>query len=229
MRNVDSAVLAALAQRVLIARSFISIEAKEFETGAPAIARFWNDIGNVIAPVVDPETLEPVEHTFVGSGSLIRVDPIPLVADLTVRKVTATLNQTNDIINDYVRGYDLKGAKVQIHRGLFSPANRGIVTAAEIRFVGEIDEVTINTPAVGQPGSISVTMVSTTRELTRTNSAKRSDEDQQQRAPGDRFFKYAGVAGEWEIFWGQASGKAPSITVGSGNPAADWARLHGLR
>jgi hypothetical protein len=217
MRNVDSAVLAALAQRVLIARSFISIEAKEFETGAPAIARFWNDIGNVIAPVVDPETLEPVEHTFVGSGSL------------TVRKVTATLNQTNDIINDYVRGYDLKGAKVQIHRGLFSPANRGIVTAAEIRFVGEIDEVTINTPAVGQPGSISVTMVSTTRELTRTNSAKRSDEDQQQRAPGDRFFKYAGVAGEWEIFWGQASGKAPSITVGSGNPAADWARLHGLR
>lgn len=210
MRTVNASVLAALAQRQLIARDFIWITARNFGTGLYESVGFWSDIGAVSALVMAAATLTPVARDYTGSGTMIQIDDVPLTSDLTVRTIGASLNGINTAVNNYVRGYDLKGAPVEIHRGLFDPVNRNLVGVAELRFVGFVDEVVFVTPPEGGSGSINVKIVSHTRELTRASGEKRSDESQQRRAAGDRFYKDTGTVGEWEIFWGQASGKVPS-------------------
>jgi hypothetical protein len=68
------------------------------------------------------------------------------------------------------------------------------------------------TPKVGEEGSIELSCVSDTRELTRVNPLKRSDEMQKRRVIGgvpDRFRRYSDVAGGWlqNIHWGEVKGK----------------------
>jgi hypothetical protein len=53
-----------------------------------------------------------------------------------------------------------------------------------------------------------------TRELTRTNPAKRSDETQRLRS-GDRFRRYSGTAYQWPIWWGEAKAKPAGSKSGS--------------
>lgn len=229
MRTVQANVLTAIAKRELVARDFITITARNFSTGLPEVANFWSDIGPINASVIDAVTLAPVVRTYVGSGTMFAIGDIPLTSDLTIRSINAALNHVNDAVNNFARGYDLKGAPVEIHRGLFDPINRNLVAAAELRFVGFVDDVNFVTPPEGGDGQIKVKLVAHTRELSRANAEKRSDESQQRRSAGDRFFQHASVVPEWDQFWGQASGRIPTVTVGSGNPAADAARRLGLR
>jgi hypothetical protein len=53
---------------------------------------------------------------------------------------------------------------------------------------------------------LKIEVVSVTRELTRTNPAKRSDETQRLRS-GDRLHRYSGTAHQWPIWWGEAKAK----------------------
>jgi hypothetical protein len=206
-RSISAANQAALESRALVARDFLWLEVRNRDTGATATDGMWSDYGTVDAAVTDPDTGLSDTRTFSGAGGLIKISDIPLVNNLTVQNVTISLNQILDRVNDLLRGYDPKQGRVEIYRGLFDPATRRMVAAAECRFVGFIDEIEINTPKEGDEGGVTITCVSHTQELTRSNPDTRSDASQRLRSSTDNFFQDAAVVGDWDFFWGKKSGK----------------------
>lgn len=210
MRNISPANLAALHARRLVARDFLWIVARNRSTGAPVTDGMWSDVGNVSAAVIHPDTGLLVTRDWYGSGTLVAIDDIPLVSNLTVQNVNIRLSQVDDRVEQLVRDYDCKQARVEIYRGLFDPDSRQMVAPAECRFVGFVDTIEIKTPSEDEEGGVTLTCASHTLEMTRGNPDTRSDATQRLRNATDTFFQDSGTAGEWEIFWGSQKGKVPT-------------------
>jgi len=220
MRSLSANTEAALGARSLVVRDFMTITARDRDTGAPVTEGYWSDVGSINAPVIDPETGLTSYRDFFGSGTLIALDAIPLVSNLSVQAVKAKFSQIDDRIEELVRLYDVRQGRVEIFRGLFDTASRNIVDPATPRFVGFVDDLEIETPSEGDVGEVVLTFVSHTQELTKSNPDMRSHESQRARSAGDNFFRHAGVVGDWEFFWGKKSGtistETSSRTTGSG-------------
>ena len=217
MRAIDSAELTAIAARTVVARDFLWVTAKDRTTGADASYGFWNDVRTVAASVVDGRTGSTESRTFIGVGMALVIGSIPLTSDITIRNVDIELPQIDDFTQLLVRGYDVRGAPMQIYRGYRDPDTRALVAAAKPRFVGYVDGAPIVTPKEGGEGSITLHCVSTTRELTRISSESRSRESQLARAAGDLFYADTGVVGDWDIAWGAKRGvTAGGKTQGAG-------------
>ena len=79
------------------------------------------------------------------------------------------------------------------------------------RMVGESIMLMEREEIAGPDGQsqLRIEVVSVTRELTRTNPGKRSDETQRLRS-GDRFRRYTSTAQHWPIWWGEAKAKPAS-------------------
>lgn len=210
MRSISTANQEALAARVLVARDFLWVVARNRSTGAPEKVGFWSDVGNVSAEVRSPDSGQVETRSFYGSGTLISISDIPLIANLTVQTVTIDLSQIDELVEQAVRLYDLRQARVEVYRGMFNPNTRQMVAPAECRFAGFVDGAPIETPEEGGEGSVRLECRSHTQEMTRANPDTRSHESQILRAPGDDFFADAGTVGEWELFWGRKTGKLAS-------------------
>ncbi len=200
----------ALQARELVARDFLWLVVRDRETGLPVTDGLWSDVGNITADVIDPDTGLADERNWYGSGTLVAIDDIPMVANLTVRNVNIRLSQIDDHINTLVRFYDAKQARVEIYRGLFDPDSREMVAPAECRFVGFVDQIEIQTPSENEEGSTTLICASHTQEMTRGNPDTRSDATQKLRGSTDNFFQDAGTTGSWELFWGSEKGVVPT-------------------
>lgn len=206
MKAYDQATLTALQNREAIAPfNLFWIEARNRDSGGIETVGFWNGWDTADVTVINPETNLPSVRTYHGAGTLLNIPPIPQESDLAIRSIRVLLSQISAATQLVVRGYDVRHAPVQIHRGFFDVDTMLPVAPARARFIGWVNNMKINTPAVGGSGSIELTCVSHTRQLTKTNPLRRSDE-QQQRRQGDRFRRHTDVAGEWlqNIFWGEA-------------------------
>lgn len=210
MRNISTENLAALQARQLVARDFLWLVVRDRATGAPVTDGLWSDVGNVSAQVINPDTGLVDTRNWYGSGTLVAIDDIPLVSNLSVQNVSIRLSQIDDRIADLIRLYDAKQARVEIYRGLFDPDSRQMVAPAECRFVGFVDQIEINTPSENSEGSVTLSCASHTQEMTRSNPDTRSDASQRLRLANDGFYADAATAGEWEIFWGSQKGKVPT-------------------
>src|SRR5690606_4596515 len=158
---------------------------------------------NVTAFVLDPDTFLPVSRSYYGAGGLISIDDIPSVSVLQVQDVHIRMSQLDEMVENAIRLYDIKQARVEIHRGLFDPVSHNLVAPAIIRFVGFVNLVEVHTPSENEDGYVDVTCVSHTQELVRSNPSTRGHEDQLQRASGDNFFIDAAVVPEWDLEWGE--------------------------
>lgn len=210
MRNISAENLAALEARQLVARDFLWIVARRRDTGAPVTEGLWSDVGDVTASVIHPDTGMATERIWRGSGPLVTMNDIPLVANLAVQTVTIRLSQILDRVNQLVRDYDCQQARVEVYRGLFSPVTRQMVAPAECRFVGFVDKIEIKTPSENEEGGVDLICASHTQEMTRSNPDTRSHESQLRRYATDTFYKDTATVGEWELFWGSVKGKVPS-------------------
>jgi hypothetical protein len=210
MRNISAENLAALEARELVARDFIWFVVRDRTTGAPVTDGVWSDVGNIAAAVVHPDTGIPVTRDWYGSGTLVGVDDIPLVANLSAQNITIRMSQVSEHVQTLVRQYDCKQGRVEIYRGLFDPDTRQMVAAAECRFVGVIDQIVIKTPSENEVGSVTMTCASHTQEMTRSNPATRSHATQILRQAGDMFYQDADTVTEWEFFWGSEKGVVPT-------------------
>jgi hypothetical protein len=206
-RSISAANQAALEKRALVARDFLWLVVRDRSNGATVFDGMWSDIGTVTADVVNPDTGLVETRTWVGAGMLVQISDIPLVSNLTIQTVTVQLSQVSDHVNDLIRGYDPKQGRVEIFRGLFDPNTRQMVAPAECRFVGFIDQVDITTPAENEAGGVSLSCVSHTQEMTRSNPDTRSDASQRLRSATDNFFQDVAVVADWEHFWGSVTGK----------------------
>jgi len=210
VRQISPENLAALQARQLVARDFLWLVVRARSTGAQVTDGLWSDVGNVSADVIDPDTGLVDTRDWYGSGTLVAIDDIPMVSNLSVQNVSIRLSQIDDRINDLVRLYDAKQGRVEIYRGLFDPNSRQMVAPAECRFVGFIDQIEITTPSENEEGSVTLVCASHTQEMTRGNPDTRSDATQKLRSPTDNFFQDTSTAGEWEVFWGSEKGKVPT-------------------
>lgn len=207
MRSVDSATAAAIQSRAgHIPRIFVWIKAKNRDTGELEEGGFWSGDDYVGVSVVQAETGLTVDRTYGPASSLLVVDPIPAISDLTVRTVQVQLRSIGEDVRQLILGYDVRFAPIEIHRGLLSLDTHLLVAPPVPIFDGQVNGAPINTPAAGGEGGIKLAVVSHSRVLTRANAAKKSDESQQLRS-SDRFRRYTDVAPQWDYFWGEA--KAP--------------------
>lgn len=207
MKDFEEEEIAAYEGRIVIPRRLVYLWARDRTTGDLHELGFSNVTGNVTLPVRDGLTQEIVERNFTSRGALVSIGDIAMTGDISVRSVDVTLSQLNEDVTNAFRGYDLRNAEVQIYRALFDVANpREIVKPARCRFAGFINTSPLVTPAEGGMASLTLNCVDCTRELTNTNSDLRSDESQQRRAAGDRFFQYAPATGQVKVFWGQNKG-----------------------
>lgn len=206
MRSISTENQAALSERALVARDFLWFVARDRVTGDPVTVGFWSDIESVSAFVLDPDTLLPVNRNYYGAGGLITIDDIPAVSIVQVQDVHIRMSQLDEMVAQAIRLYDIKQARVEIHRGLFDPVSRNLVAPAIVRFVGFVNLVEVHTPSENEDGSVDITCVSHTQELMRSNPATRSHEDQKLRATGDTFFVDAAVVPGWDLDWGAVKG-----------------------
>jgi hypothetical protein len=140
-----------------------------------------------------------------------------------VRTLNVKFSGLNPQIVELVRGYDLKTQPVQIYRPLFNPVTRFIVGPPKCRFAGFVDGAPIVTPTEAEDttdSSITLALVSHTRDLTRSNSDVASDQSQRARSATDNFLQDVGVVGSWEMFWGENKGIVTTAAASS-NP---WLR-----
>ena len=210
MRNISAENLAALEARQLVARDFLWFVARDRATGAAVTDGMWSDVGNISASVIHPDTGLPITRDWYGSGTLVQIDDIPLVANLSVQNVNIRLSQVSDHVQTLVRLYDCRQARVEIFRGLFDPDSRILVSPAECRFVGFVDKITITTPSENDEGSVTMVCASHTQEMTRSNPSTRSHATQLLRDPNDSFYLDAASVQEWEFFWGSEKGVVPT-------------------
>ena len=214
MRNVDAASIAALQNPDgLIVADLVTVRAKTF-AGAEAVFGFWSDSGDVSIAVVTPEGGEETRN-YIGGGALLEVGEVPLTQALDVRQLPIALSQIDPAAQNLARGHELRAAPVEIHRALFDIETRLAVAPAHLHFIGEVDRVAIDTPAIGDDGAIRLFCVSDTRQLTRVNHARRGEAHSLSRF-GDRFLTYAGQVSEWEIWWGEEGSRRPGAGSAGG-------------
>ena len=171
---------------------------------------FWSEHDTVTATVPNPWTGSSQSYPFVGAGAILTVGETPRTSDLSIRRKSITLSAVHETVLDMWTAHDMRLAQVAVYQGLFDPDTRNLVSAM-LEFVGELNGAPKEVPAAGGEGGIRFDFVSDTRQLTRTNPAKRSDAHQRTRQ-NDGFHKYIGVAGDWNIPWGQASDS--NLTMG---------------
>lgn len=215
MRIIPVSTQALLEAQTLVTRDFMRITARVRATGVPIAQGFWSDVGPVNAQVIDAETGAITSYDFEGAGALIAIDPIPMVSNLTVQTVDVQFSQLDERINELMRTYDLRQAKIEIYRGEFDPATMVMVEPAVARFVGFVDGAPVETGAENSEGSVKLTCVSSAQELTRGNPDTRSHESQIVRAPGDDFLQDVTAVADLVIFWGSGG------TVREATPAPD--------
>ncbi|KQV31152.1 hypothetical protein [Rhizobium sp. Root1204] len=211
VRAVDATTSAYVqARKGVIPRNFVWISAKNRETGAVESAGFWNGLDTVDVTVISGTTGEEVTRTYTAWGSLLKIDPIQRSPEITIRTIKLTLSQISPAVQQLFRGYDTRLAPIEIHRGFLDLDSHLIIAPPVIRFIGWINKAPIMTPIVKGEGSVTVDVVSHSRMLTRTNTAKRSDESQKLRS-GDRFRRYSSVADQWDFWWGEKRGKIDAV------------------
>lgn len=210
MRTISPANQELLSKRAVMARDFIWFQVRNRNTNAPVSEGIWSGLGNVEAMVREPDLQIVTTRAFTGTGTLVAVDDIPMVSNLTVQTVTIDASQVSGDIERIVRDYDCQQGRVEIYRGLFDTSTGKQIDAAECRFVGFIDEIEIDTPSENSAGAVKFQCVSHVQEVTRASAETRSTAYQHLRLAGDDFFKDAETAPEWELFWGSEKGVVPT-------------------
>jgi hypothetical protein len=198
----DEPTIAALESGNLVLRDLLWVAGQTL-AGAAATFGLWTGESNVTVNVVNLAG-STVSRSYVG-GTLVEVPAIVDTIGLGARSVEFGLNHLHATVANMVRGNNIRLARVEMHRAIFSPLTGELVSTPFLRFAGRVDGAPIETPAVGGEGRVTLRAVAHTIDLTRTNTALKSDE-QQRRRSGDRFRRYSDTAGEYQVFWGQARG-----------------------
>lgn len=201
----DAATIAQLETGQLVLRDFLTIFGKNGVT--PVEINFWTGEDNVTASVVSAQDGSTDARDYVGGGTLLDVPPIIDAIGLDARSIDFGLSQIHSDVQDMVRAYNVRVAKVEFQRGLFSTSTWELVSTPFPRFLGRVDGASVDTPEVGGEGAIRLTAASSNIDMTKTSPALKSDETQRLRSD-DRFRRHSDTAGQIEVFWGQTKGAA---------------------
>ena len=203
--SYDVDTVTALASGAIVMRDLLTVQGKTLG-GSAATFAYWTGEDNVAVNVVPAGAETPVSRNFVGGATLLDVPQIVDAIGLEARGVTFGLDHISTVAGspmDAVYGNNVRVARVELHRALFDPATWNLVSTPHILFAGRVDGAAVDDAAAGGEGGLSLEAISSAIDLTRTNPAMESDE-QQRRRSGDRFRRYGDTAGQVQTWWGQA-------------------------
>jgi len=205
MKNADAQTVALLqgADTRGLIEADVSIWNVRTYAGEARTFAFWTEHDTETGTFVSPWTGTSISLPMVGGGAVLDVGETPRTSDLSIRRKSLTMSAIHQGVLDMWTGHDMRLAQVAVFQALFDPDTRNQVSML-LEFVGELNGAPKQVPAAGGEGGIKFDLVSDTRQLTRSNPAKRSDAHQRTRG-NDGFHKYIGVAGDWIIPWGQSA------------------------
>ncbi|AXQ93402.1 hypothetical protein LV780_05970 [Cereibacter azotoformans] len=210
MRDLGTAVATLLATRAGIrARLLVWIAARNRATGTTETLGLWNGEDHAVL------TIEGAARTYYGAGGLLAIEPVVTQVGVHVRTHRVSLSPAAPEVLQAIMGYDVRLAPVEIHRGLFDAAGAPVSPPHRV-FKGTVDGVELPTPAAGSEGTVSLTLASTARALTRALPTRYSDASMQLRS-GDRMFRYADVSGSVPVYWGEKKAGAARSFPGFGS------------
>lgn len=214
MTVYDSTTLAALASGAHARRPMVTIRGKD-SGGSPKTFGFWAGLGNITRTVTSAIDGSSESRSYIGDGALVSIDSVIYSLGLEVRDIQCVLSQVHASVQDMLRGNDIRHAQVELHVGVLDSATGAFVANPLPYWLGYVDGAPLETPADGNEGSLTLKMVSAAVDLTRTNTAKKSDAQQQLRS-GDRFRRFSDTAGKFLIWWGTIkAGAQPTPAVRS--------------
>jgi len=205
MKTLAPEVQAALEAGRLVSAQLVWFTVRVRADGSLHSEGYWDDVGTVDFQIIGARTGIVQTRTYVGSGTLIEIDPIPRTANLQIQRPQMRLSGVVDRVQDIFREFEARQARVETHRALFNPETRAQVAPAEPEFAGFVDQIDVTTPAENDEGGVVVDLVSHLQEITRTSAATRSGADQESRSAGDSFYDDTTVAGRIDLAWGQES------------------------
>jgi hypothetical protein len=205
VKSLDMATQDAIRDRSrVIYRDFVLFTVKDGE-GDPVNFGFTTYGEDVTLNIEDGLTGETVSRTYLGDGAPLQdIEPIPQRIGLEIINIRVTLNPIHAGVQSMFRGHDCRNAPVQVHRIYLDDDTMLPVANPKCRFLGFVNTAPENRGGAGGTSRLDFGLVSRVRELTRTNPAKRSDEQQRLRS-GDRFRRYNGVTRP--VFWGEAQAR----------------------
>lgn len=198
MRSFSPVTAAYFAARgPILAHALMWVTARNRSTGAEETIGFWTGVDHQVF------TIGAEARTYYAAGNMLSVDPLKWRTGLQVRTQRVTLSQVAPEVQELIRGYDPRHAKIELHRALFDPLSESLVDTPHLLLRGFIDKVTLTTPAKGGSGDVTVEIASAARALTRPLNRYRSDASLTARAPSDTFRKYASTTDKIEVPWGK--------------------------
>lgn len=184
--------------RGIVPRDFVTIRARNRDTGEIEQIGLWNGAISVSAPVIRPDTGEADERVFQGLAGLMQVPAIPMTMKFEVRSIKLVFSNLSPAVINAALVYNAKSRPIQIHRGLLNPDSMNLVDPATCRFDGYVNRVQIKRAKSGNDGSIWIECQSHARQLSMGSPEKFSNE----------FFKGRGSEQPFlnivpKIVWGQ--------------------------
>lgn len=166
-------------------------------------------------------------HDWLGAGDLGAIDSIGESSDGSATGIKVTLYKVPSEFRDDIAQQAERGATFEVYLGALDPTYSTVV-ATKLLWKGRVDQYKITDGG----SSLSVEVAGESRAIDqRRPSIKRfTDEYQQRKHPGDRFFEYVPQMTEVSILWaaaGQAS--AGAVTVGGGSGYGHGPNNSGLR
>lgn len=202
MRATAAAVQSRRASRSgITSHALIWIQAKNRNTQATESLGLWTG----------PDHQQFMGRTYYGAGNVLEMGAIQTEIGLSVRRLRIGLSAVSGEVEMMLRGYEPKGAPVEVHRAEFDDGGVLLATPERI-FKGWINTAPIVTPAIGGMATAAIECVSNSRMLTLFGKNVKSDAQQRQR-DGDRFRRNATSAGEAKIYWGEHRARAASVSV----------------
>lgn len=205
MRTLEQAVAIHLRERgAKHAHLLIRMQGRDRTTGNVETIGFWTgaDHENFI--------VEGQSQLFFGAGTLMKVNPLVSEAGLQVRTTRMQFSAIPAEVQLAARGYDIRRQPARLYVQYFNPETHQAIGGPQRVFKGFSEGLEIIRPELGGIAEITLSLMSTARQLTKTLSLKKSNVALLARAPLDGFRKYSDVSGAVEALWGEMRAAAPS-------------------
>ena len=156
--------------------------------GLPEAVRAWTGIG----------TLRFGGYDYDGTGAF---GSIGEGTDGSAIGMTATLSGISPDLVDDIFNQPYRGASFQLFIGATADDFKTISAEPVLLWRGKVDAVTV---ADGEQLAVTITAESRMRDQGRPRVRRYTNQEQQQRHPGDRMFEYLPSLAEINMVWGKA-------------------------
>ena len=214
-RQIPSAILAARQSGNSYVRDFVSLWAKNRDTGAVTRVGVWNGLDEVTLPTINPADGQPENRTYFGMGQLVKRQDLLLDGSMTIKQMDLTFTGLNNIF-EAGHKFTVEDQPAQLHQGDFYRDGDGpLVAPLQVVMTGVVDNFEVTRGEVvldsseSRPFIVHITILDQLAELNRVLHLKYSDAHQRLVDSTDTGMEHAANVAGWQSYWGRQARNAP--------------------